>query len=366
MEEKKREVISDSTETEKNTETKIGKKMKKGTKALIIVAVVALLIPAVLAGAVFVMVAVGKSHMSPAIIDIQTVETSKEEIETSDDGKVVTYKGKKYRYNENIVPIAFMGIDTKELGTNQSVSGGVGQSDTNMVMAFDTSNGNLSMIVIPRDSMVDMKIFDSSGNQTGVETLQLCLSYAYGDGREKSCENTLECIEHILCGIEIDSYISLDTSGIGELNDAVGGVEVVCLETVADFTEGQKILLKGEFARNYVQRRDTSKFNSDELRRARQLQYAKGFASKALSAAKKDFTVITKLFKVAEKYSCTNLDLSTVTYLASSVVSRGEINFDNIYVLEGEAVMGESFVEVHLDEAKTLETVLDVFYTEIS
>lgn len=352
---------------EKNN--KDGKKRDKKSKlkkAIIIVLSVLLGLVLLLVAAFFILFEVGKSRFEPAVINPLNIEVSDSNAVAYDEGKTVKYKGKKYVYNEDIVPVAFMGIDTIELGTEQNFSGDVGQSDANMVIAFDTVSGRVDMIVIPRDTMTDISVYDKNGNYVGLENMQLCLSYAYGDGKEKSCEMTLSCIEHILCGIDISAYVSLDLSGIGELNDAIGGVTLVSLETVADFTEGVEYYLTGELARNYVQRRDTETFNSDSLRRERQLQYAKAFANKTFAAAKEDFSVISRLYEVSGKYMCTNLDLPAVTYLATCVLSADNVSFENIHVLKGDAVMGEHYMEVDIDETYALETVLEVFYKEVS
>lgn len=340
------------------------KKKSRAKRAAAIILAIIIGIPAVLAGVLGIMIAVGRSRLTPAIIDLRGVNVDSNRVVSYDEGKTIKYDGRTYVYNENIVPIAFMGVDTMELGTQQNYSGDAGQSDANMVLALDTASGSAAIIVIPRDSMVDMEIYDKNGEYAGIENMQLCLSYSFGDGKEKSCENTLSCIERLLCGIDITSYVSLDLSGIGRLNDAVGGVELDSLETIADFKEGEHLHLWGEQARAYVQRRDTTKFNSDSLRRARQMQYLKAYARKAYEAARSDFSVVSDLYSAASEYTCTNIDLSTVTYLASKILTNNNINFDNIYVLEGEAVMGERFMEVRLDESAVLETVLKVFYTE--
>jgi len=195
--------------------------------------------------------------------------------------------------------------------------------------------------------------------------MQLCLAYSYGDGEDTSCENVVTSMERLLCGIEISNYASLNLRGIQSLNNAVGGVYVVAIEDIGEFVKGETYYLIDDAARDYIQRRDTTKFNSDALRRERQLQFAKAFAKKAVEACLADFSTVTKLYNAAMDYTCTNITLSEFTYLASTVLENKNINFDNIYVLEGEAVMGDRFMEVHLDAENVLETVLEVFYTEV-
>ncbi len=349
------------------------KRTNKGGRIIfaVLLSIVALLVLIVTALVVsfFVMRNVGKNSFEPTVIDPVQLEklVEKEEIkefQTFDDGKTVSWKGKKYHYNENIVPVAFMGIDDFDLEAGDADKG-VGQSDTNMVMAFNTATGEVSMIVIPRDAMADVEVYSDTGTYAGIQKMQLCLAYSYGDGEETSCENVVTSMERLLCGIKISNYASLDLRGIVSLNNAVGGVDIVCLEDIGEFVKGETYHLIDDAARDYVQRRDTTKFNSDALRRERQLQYAKAFAKKAVEACLSDFSTVTKLYNAAMDYTCTNITLSEFTYLASTVLENKNISFDNIHVLEGEAVMGDRFMEVHLDAENILETVLKVFYTEV-
>ncbi len=343
------------------------KKKRRVKKVLLIILISILALIAALVIAFFILKAIGKSHFKPAVIGVDSIGSVNNAL-VYDEGKTVSYNGKKYRYNEDVIYLAFMGVDKKSLDPVEGVEHSVGQSDTNMIVAIDTESGKTSLIIIPRDSMVDINVLDAEGKIVGYSEMQLCLSYAYGDGREKSCENVLESMKRLLCGIEIDNYYSLDLDGIGTLNDAVGGVQVTCLETITDVcTQGEVKTLWGDQARRYVQYRDTSTFNSDSVRRKRQIQFVKAFVAKAFSEIKEDFSTVSDLYSIAGDYSCTNFEISRVTYLASVLVDKYDaftINDEDIYVLSGEASMGKTFMEVRLDETNVFETILKVFYVE--
>lgn len=361
------ENINQMQEAQPSEENGAVKKKKKKVGLIVLISILAVLI-LLAAGAVssfFVMRSVGKNSFVPTVVDPESLVDILD-IETFDEGKSISWKGKKYLYNENIVSVAFMGIDKLNIDENKPLheKEGAGQCDTNMVMAFDTVTGKVSMIVVPRDTMVDVDVYDKSGNFAGIEKMQLCLAYSYGDGQETSCENAVSSMEKLLCGIDISSYAALDLRGIGSLNNAVGGVKLTSIEDIADFKEGREYHLFDDAARVYIQARDITKFNSDSLRRERQLQYAKAFASKAVDACRKDVSTVTKLYNAAIEYTCTDISLSQFTYLASTVLEAGSVSFDNIYVIEGEAVMGDRFMEVYPDSENVLETVLKVFYNE--
>lgn len=343
------------------------KKMKKSMKILITVVSVLLALLLITSGTVVALFFLGSRDIKPAVVDINAITSLNDNVTVIDEGRTVTYNGTKYAVNENVIPIAFMGIDTEELGTNQTYNNEAGQSDANMILALNTATGNMTAIVIPRDTMVEINILDKRGETAGIQKMQICLSYASGDGKETSCLNTVNAMSKILCGINIDTYLSLDLKGIGKLTDAVGGIDVVSTETIADFVEGQHYHLTGEVAQKYVQARDTSKFNTDSLRRERQMQFIKGFSEKALARLKNDSVgTVTELYNISSDYTCTNIDLSRAVYLGGCIAASGVFEFGDIRVLEGEAVMGETYLEYYLDETAVLETVLDVFYSPIS
>lgn len=343
------------------------KKMKKSVKALITVVSVLLALLLIVGGTVVALFFLGSRNIKPAVVDINAITSLNGNVTAIDEGRAVTYNGTRYAVNENVVPIAFMGIDTEKLGTNQTYNNEAGQSDANMVLALNTATGSMTAIVIPRDTMVEINILDENGETSGIQKMQLCLSYTSGDGKETSCLNTVNAMSKVLCGINIDTYLSLDLKGIGKLTDAVGGIDVVSTETIADFVAGQRYHLTGEAAQKYVQARDTSKFNTDSLRRERQMQFIRGFSEKALSRLKNDSVgTVTELYNISSDYTCTNIDLSRAVYLGGCIAASGAFEFSDIRVLEGEALMGETYLEYYLDEDAVLETVLDVFYSPVS
>ena len=342
---------------------------KRALKIVLIVLAVILGLALIAVGAFFILRAIGKSHFKPALMNVDIVKTVDNAV-AYDEGKTVKYKGETYAYNDDVIYVAFMGVDKNELDAVEGVAHSAGRSDTNMIVAVDTDTGKMTLIVIPRDSMTEVNVLDENGARYATARMQLCLAYTYGDGRETSCENVLLSMERLLYGIEIKNYYSLDLEGIDALNDAVGGVEVKCLETIKNLCyEGEVKTLWGYNARSYVKYRDTSKFNSDAARRARQIQYAKAFAAKAFAAIKQEYSKAAELYSVASDYACTNFELSRYTYLVSVILDKYDVftlTDDDIIVLPGEAKMEGAYMEVELDRDAVFKTILDVFYKKVS
>ena len=335
-------------------------KKKKGKKILLILLLIFFLLVAATAGTFFYLQYKGQQDL--VSYDDVTIDSIDEAI-VQNDGKTVVYNGKMYRLNENITSIACMGIDKEYLGTYADKIGTGGQADTKRVLAIDTKTGKVTVITIPRDIMVDVGVYTVDGDYVGVRNQQLCLAYAYGDGKHTSCENTVASIQRILFGIPIQSYVSLDMDGIGPINDSVGGVTVTSPETIADFHAGQPVKLYGRRALDFVRARGNDT-NASMRRMERQMAYVSAFASTAANAAKKDIGTITKLYNTTLRYSCTNVELSSVTYLASTLLSSGVTGLDTVSV-PGEMKRGDKYAEFYMDTRATYEMILSVFYNEV-
>ena len=177
-----------------------------------------------------------------------------------EQGKEVTYQGEKYVYNEDLVSILFLGVDKEAFEEGGTVGDGkAGQADALFLLVLDTKTGKSRLIAISRDTMTDVNVYSDLGNFIGTEKLQLCLAYTYGDGKEKSCENTVRAVSRLFYGMPVAAYAALDLDAIAVLTDAVGGVEVTVTKdlTIQDpsLKEGERKVLTGEQAQWYVRSR---------------------------------------------------------------------------------------------------------------
>lgn len=335
-------------------------KKKKWKKVLLILFLIFFLFIASFAITFLILQHQGKK----ALTDYKgVVIESIDEAKTQNDGKTVYYNGKKYQFNENITSIACMGIDKDDIGTYVDKIGTAGQADTNMVLVIDTKTGEVTVISIPRDIMVDMGVYTTKGDYAGMKNQQLCLAYAYGDGKHTSCRNTVDAIERILFGIPVHSYVSLDIEGIGPINDAVGGVTVKSTETIGEFRKGQSVTLRGKQAVDFVRDRGDDK-DASIRRMERQMAYVSEFGSAAVKSAKRDIGTITRLYNTTSKYSCTNVELGSVTYLATSLLSNGVTGLKTVSI-PGEMKQGDVYAEFYMDKTATYEMILDIYYNEV-
>ncbi len=305
---------------------------------------------------------------TPVTITVpESVETNPE-VEVTDNGRTVTYNGETYRFNENRTNILCIGVDQESLGLDNGVVGTGGQADTLVVLSVDTANGNMNALAISRDTIADIDLFADDGTFVGTEKTQICLSYAYGDGREKSCETTARAVSRLLYGIPINTYFAVDLNTIPTINDAVGGVTVTLLSDFQPFdgpirSKGETITLYGNNALRYVRERDTEQLASNNDRMARQKQYLAAFAETVIIAAKSDLQLPLTLFETISDEAITSLTPSKITFLTTSLVRHAQpLQFASV---AGEIVKGDDgYAEFHVDEQALYEQVLNIFYTK--
>ena len=313
----------------------------------------------------------GRHTMLPetpvTIVVPDTVETDPA-VEITDDGRSVTYNGERYRFNENRTNILCIGVDQESLGIDGGVVGTGGQADTLVLLSIDTVSGDLNALAISRDTICDIDLFAADGSFVGTEKTQICLSYAYGDGREQSCETTARAASRLLYGIPINTYFAIDLNAIPVINDAIGGVS---LTTLYDFhsqegtvyPQGSYITLYGADALRYVRERDTEQLASNNDRMARQKQYLAAFTEKVITATKSNLQLPLTLFETVSDEATTSLTPSKITFLTTSLVRHAKpLQFTSV---AGDVVKGDDgYAEFHVDEKALYEQVLNIFYTK--
>lgn len=353
---------SHSSSSSKSKSRKRKKKIPTAGKIAIAILIILLLLIFAVVGTFLYLEFKGKSSMTTPTVTTQ--ENYEEKI---------TYNGHEYVYNKDIISIAFLGVDKRDLGLDNGVIGTAGQSDTNIVLTVDTKTGRAKAIAVPRDTMVEVDLYSENNIFLRNEEMQLCLSYAYGNGTDTSATNVTTSISRILLNVPINKYFALDLNGIAPINDAVGGVTVTSIYDFKniDIKKGDEVHLVGDMAEKYVRTRDLDSINASLNRTERQVQYIKAFAAQAVPAVMNDFSIVNRLYSTASEYSATNMTVSDATYLASLLISKGITDFET-ETLQGEMKPSTRidyadvvYAEFYPDEDKLMQTVLDTFYTQI-
>ena len=268
--------------------------------------------------------------------------------------------------------ILCLGIDSRDGIAKEKTPGKAGQADCVILAVLDDEAKTIQLINISRDSMVPVHVYATDGSFVEDRTEQLALQYAYGNGRDWSCQLMEQTVSELFYGLPIHGYCALSMNSIADLNDAVGGVTVTVPEDLAVmqpklFTAGTTVTLKGDLAYHFVHDRDykSADIASNNKRIARQKAYAVAFVNQFKQGMKEDMTLPVKLYQTAEKQMVTSIGLDQAVYLCTEYMNSS-FDTDNIYTIAGEVTKGEEYAEFNVDDDALYQLILDVFYEEVN
>lgn len=305
-----------------------------------------------------------KENISSAPLNMES-EDGKE----SGEADLVWHDGKAYRFNDQVITLLCMGIDQQsdEIQETDDISGESGQADTIFLAVLDPVDSRLSVIAISRDTMTEMATYDAKGNYIGESVNHLGLEYAFGNGKDTSCQYMVNTVSKLFYGIPINGYAAFNMKTISKLNDAVGGVTVTVPEgeDISDeLKAGTTVTLTGDTAETFVRYRDNEEHGSNNQRIIRQKQFLINFFSQAVTAMQENVSLPATLYQDFSKEMITNIGLDNAVYLMTEAAGMS-FGDENLMVLQGEAKAGDVYDEFYVDDAALYELILNVFYTEV-
>lgn len=286
----------------------------------------------------------------------------------------IIYNHKKYSYNNGIINLLVLGIDSFLVNYEKQGLYNGGQSDAIYILSLDTKSKKFWLIQVPRDAVAIVDVYDENDNITMSYEAQITVQHGFGNGLEESNFRSAKAISRMLYGLPIHSTTSANMGGVIAVNDAIGGVTVQSLHTFTTdgndygtnetFIEGETYTLMGTSAYNYIHYRDVHRMNTSSERLARQKQYLNSFFNSAWSTIAHNPTKIIDIYNTAMDYIITDLSTSEMVTLVSEAAG---CSFDGIYTLEGKVRDGQQFGESEhfdLDQDKLKEYLITNYYTE--
>lgn len=295
----------------------------------------------------------------------QSGEPAKEE---EMDWNKIEFQDKTYRRNTYVKAVLCMGVDRSGALDTEMVAGSGGQADGIFLVAQDTARDAVKVLMIPRDTMTPITLTDLSGNVLAEDVQHLTLAYAYGDGREKSCEYMRQAVSGLLGGFPIDGYMAISLSALPILNDGVGGVTVTIdnpelSERDPALVYGSQVTLKGDQAELFLRYRNIEVAQSALDRMERQKQYIEGFALAARKQASREEGFAARMLEEIQPYMITDLTKDQYMELALPFLEgSGGLSDDVLITLPGEAVETNLYDEYYPDKEEILPIILDMFY----
>ena len=241
-----------------------------------------------------------------------------------------------------------------------------GMADAIMLLIFDKGKEKVNVLSLNRDTMTKVPVRDDEGHVLGTAEMQLAVSYAYGDGMERSCENTMKAVSMLLNGNEPDHFVAMNMDAIAMINDAVGGVTV---DVVDNFSEVDpsipygRITLKGDQALTFIRARKGVGSQLNVSRMERQRVYMKSFfnALKDKVDGGKAASFAVDLYEDLTPYMVTDC---SVTVMSTMMERYAAYDLGKLYIPEGENRKGEQYMEFYLDEEAFDELVVKLLYAK--
>ena len=293
-----------------------------------------------------------------------TVFLDDEKSPSKSPSKTIVVDGVKYFPKQDIETFLIIGVDEDGEMVRRETLENEGMADAIMLAVFNRTDETIDIISLNRDSMTDISVRGLDGRKVDSMNAQLALSYAYGDGMESSCENTIEAVSKMLYGIEIDHFMALNMDAIKVLNDAVDGVTV---DVWDDFSAVDpsiymgRVTLYGDQALTYIRARKDVGDQLNVNRMERQQEYMESFFYALKYAVEMDSEFAIKHYEELTKYMVTDCSVTTM----SSMLERyGAYELGEIVSPEGENVRGEKYMEFYVDEDSLEDLVLEHFFAE--
>ena len=293
-----------------------------------------------------------------------TVFLDDEKSPSKSPSKTIVVDGVKYFPKQDIETFLIIGVDEDGEMIHRETLENEGMADAIMLAVFNRTDETIDIISLNRDSMTDISVRGLDGRKVDSMNAQLALSYAYGDGMESSCENTIEAVSKMLYGIEINHFMALNMDAIKVLNDAVDGVTV---DVWDDFSAVDpsiymgRVTLYGDQALTYIRARKDVGDQLNVNRMERQQEYMESFFYALKYAVEMDSEFAIKHYEDLTKYMVTDCSVTTM----SSMLERyGAYELGEIVTPEGENVRGEKYMEFYVDEDSLEDLVLEHFFSE--
>ena len=291
---------------------------------------------------------------------------SRNQTDLNQNSDIVEYKGETYKYNDHLSNYLFLGIDTRETVDTYQSQADAGQADAIFLVSMDRATEKIKVLFVPRDSMTRIEVFNPYGQSLGETTDHLNIQYAFGDGKEKSCELMKTAVSNMLDGLPIQGYCSMNMDGISVITDFVGGIQLTIPDdSLADvnpeYKKGAVVDITGETAEQFVRYRDIDKTQSALVRQERQKTFLQALVQKAQEKAGEDAGFVTGLYDSVKSYTVTNMGND----IFAKLLAASQNGITDTETVPGEGTHGENFDEYHIDEDALSDLIISMFYEKI-
>ena len=291
-----------------------------------------------------------------------TVLYSPDATQNQVSSKTITRDGVDYFPRQDITVVMVLGIDQFGPVESSNYYRNNGSADSVMLLVFDETNKDCTVLYLNRDTMLNMDVLGVRGEYAGTAYGQLALAHTYGSGLADSCENVKNTLMNFIHGLTIDYYVSMNMDAIPILNDAVGGVTVNVTDDFSQVNPGitmGELTLRGDQVIDYVRTRKDVGDQKNVTRMQRQREYVDAFLAALYEKAQLETEFMVSVYDEVSDYIVTDCSVNTL----SAMLDRyADFTVAGAVTPEGENVVVDGHYQFHVDEEKMEETILELFY----
>lgn len=291
----------------------------------------------------------------------------------------VAYEGKVYEYNENTINILLLGIDQsgRLSGETDLSDWSAGQADTIFLVSLNQGQKSVSIIGIPRNSMVSVDIYNEEKECIDTIYNQICLQYGYAGGGELGLMKMKDCVSELMYQLPIHGVCAISFNAISIMTDMLDGIEVTVPDDMTElntsYSQGARVTLTGKNVVNYLRYRNYNQLGSPTTRLTRQKDFMQAAISKGIAKLKSNPMFVSDVYQAIVPYMNTDITLDRAVYLGAEAIDY-RITGDSFYQLTGEDKQvdfttktgsQDFYDDYYLDDDALQKIIMEVFYHEV-
>lgn len=291
----------------------------------------------------------------------------------------VAYEGKVYEYNENTINILLLGIDQsgRLSGETDLSDWSAGQADTIFLVSLNQGQKSVSIIGIPRNSMVSVDIYNEEKECIDTIYNQICLQYGYAGGGELGLMKMKDGVSELMYQLPIHGVCAISFNAISIMTDMLDGIEVTVPDDMTElntsYSQGARVTLTGKNVVNYLRYRNYNQLGSPTTRLTRQKDFMQAAISKGIAKLKSNPMFVSDVYQAIVPYMNTDITLDRAVYLGAEAIDY-RITADSFYQLTGEDKQvdfttktgnQDFYDDYYLDDDALQKIIMEVFYHEV-
>lgn len=288
-------------------------------------------------------------------------------VEDADGVYMMTYNGVDYEYNNNIMSVLLIGIDSTGEIKSEKTYDNHARADNIEILILDRRTNKVSILPISRDTITPVHKFTMKGYDAGTENTHLGFAYTFGDGGKVSCLNTQQAVKDLLFGVTPRYYFTTNLDSIAFLNDLVGGVKVTVPNSdVAgkhpELTKGSTVKLTDSNVADFLRYRDTNAEYSNNGRMERQSAFLEAVIQKLSGMSAEEYEDMWKKITSKDSNIFTNLNNGQFIQILDKIRDYDINPNTNVLKIEGKHGNEDGYDVFYPDKDKLQQLVVDIFF----